>query len=175
VADQEWIVVGKIVAAQGLKGEVRIQPSTDFPERFEVAGQRWLRMQNQDPQSVELERGRMIPGKNIFVVKFEHIQDRSQAEAVKGAEVLVRIGDRPQLEAGEFHVADLMGLEAFDANTQEKLGVVTEIFAAGQDVLQITNDQKKNYLVPFVEEIVPTVDLIENRLEINVLPGLFTD
>ncbi|NJN71515.1 MAG: ribosome maturation factor RimM [Limnothrix sp. RL_2_0] len=175
MADQEWIIVGKIVAAQGLKGEVRIQPSTDFPERFEVAGQRWLRMQNQAPQSVELARGRMIPGKNIFVVKFEHIQDRNQAEAVKGAEVLVRAGDRPQLEAGEFHVADLMGLEAFDAKTQEKLGIVTEIFAAGQDVLQITNDQKKNYLVPFVEEIVPTVDLIENRLEINVLPGLFTD
>ncbi|MGB2925014.1 MAG: ribosome maturation factor RimM [Limnothrix sp.] len=175
MAEQDWIIVGKIVAAQGLKGEVRVQPSTDFPERFEVPGQRWLQLQNQEPQSVELERGRIIPGKNIFVVKFEHLQDRTQAENVKGAMVLVRAGDRPTLEDGEYHVADLMGLEAFNAETQEKIGVVTEIFAAGQDVLQITDDQKKQHLVPFVESIVPTVNLVENRLEINVLPGLLTE
>ncbi len=175
MTEQEWITIGKIVAAQGLKGEVRVKPSTDFPERFEVAGQRWLRLPNssQAPQSVELERGRIIPGKNIFVVKFEHITDRTQAEAVRGAEVLVRAGDRPELEEDEYHVGDLIGLTVLDTHTKEKLGVVTDLYSAGQDVLEVTDDKKQKHLVPFVKEIVPVVDLVEEQLEVNAPPGLF--
>ena len=175
VAEQEWIVIGKIVAAQGLKGEVRVNPSTDFPERFEVAGQRWLRMPKQKPESVELERGRRVPGKNIYVVKFEHVTDRNQAETLRNAEVLVKAGDRPDLEEGEFHVSDLIGLTVLDANTKEKLGVVTDLYTAGQDLLEITDDKKKKHLVPFVNEIVPVVDLVEAQIEVNAPPGLFGD
>ena len=173
MAEQKWIIIGKVVAAQGLKGEVRVNPSTDFPERFEVPGQRWLRFPKQTPQSVELEKGRRIPGKSVFVVKFEHITDRNQAEAIRGTEVLVRSGDRPDLEEGEYHVSDLMGLEVFDAKTKEKLGVVTDLFAAGQDVLQVTDDKEKKHLVPFVKEIVPVVDLVDARMEVDAPPGLF--
>ncbi|OKH12130.1 ribosome maturation factor RimM [[Limnothrix rosea] IAM M-220] len=177
MTEQEWITVGKIVAAQGLKGEVRVKPSTDFPERFEVPGQRWLRLPNtsQEPQSVELERGRIIPGKNVFVVKFEHITDRSQAEALRHAEVLVRAGDRPELEEGEYHVSDLIGLTVLDTNTKKKLGVVTDLYSAGQDVLEVTDEQKQKHLVPFVKEIVPVVDLVEEQLEVDAPSGLFGD
>ena len=175
MTEQEWIVIGKIVAAQGLKGEVRVNPSTDFPERFEVAGQRWLRMPKQQPESVELERGRRIPGKNIFVVKFEHVTDRTQAESLRNAEILVRAGDRPDLEEDEYHVSDLIGLTVLDANTKEKLGVVTDLYSAGQDLLEVTDDQKQKHLVPFVKEIVPVVDLVEEQVEVNAPPGLFGD
>lgn len=173
MAEQDWIIIGQVVAAQGLKGEVRINPSTDFPERFEVAGQRWLQLPNQDPQSVELERGRQIPGRSLYVVKFEKIDDRTQAENLKGALVLVRGGDRPELDDDEYHVSDLIGLEVFDHKTKEKLGVVTEIFAAAQDLLEVTDANQKKHLVPFVKAIVPVVDLVENRVEIEVFAGLF--
>lgn len=177
MAEQEWIVIGKIVAAQGLKGEVRVNPSTDFPERFEVAGQRWLRMpkQKQKPESVELERGRRVPGKNIYVVKFEHVKDRNQAETLRDAEVLVRAGDRPDLEDGEFHVSDLIGLTVLDTHTKEKLGIVTDLYTAGQDLLEVTDENKQKHLVPFVTEIVPVVDLVEAQVEVNAPPGLFGD
>jgi 16S rRNA processing protein RimM len=173
VAEQDWIVIGQVVAAQGLKGEVRINPSTDFPERFEVPGQRWLQLPNQAPQSVELERGRQIPGKYLFVVKFEHIQDRTQAESIRGANVLVRAGDRPELDADEYHVSDLIGLEVFDSTSKEKLGTVTDLYSAAQDVLEVTDAHQKKHLVPFVKAIVPVVDLVENRLEVDAPPGLF--
>ncbi|AFY39825.1 16S rRNA processing protein RimM [[Leptolyngbya] sp. PCC 7376] len=173
MTEQEWIVIGKVVAAQGLKGEIRVNPSTDFPERFEVAGQRWLRMPNQSPESVELERGRRVPGKNIFVVKFEHVVDRNHAETLRGAEILVRAGDRPELEEGEYHVSDLIGLNVLDVDTKEKLGIVSDIYSAGQDLLEVTDANKQKHLVPFVKEIVPVVDLVEQQLEVNAPPGLF--
>ncbi len=173
--EQDWIVIGKIVAPQGLKGEVRIKPDTDFPERFEQPGQRWLQLPHQPPQAVELEKGYQIPGKNIFVVKFEHLGDRTQAESVKGATVMVRFGDRPELATGEYHVSDLIGLEAYDCHSQTKLGTVTDVFAAGQDLLQITDSQQRHHLVPFVEAIVPVVDLVERRLEIDAPQGLFDE
>jgi len=58
----ELMVVGKVVAAQGLKGELRILPLSDFPERFTQAGQRWLQRRVDPARPVELLGGRQLPG-----------------------------------------------------------------------------------------------------------------
>ncbi len=63
------MVVGKLVAAQGLKGELRVLPLSDFPERFTQAGQRWLQQRGQPPQAATLLGGRQLPGKELFVVR----------------------------------------------------------------------------------------------------------
>ena len=68
---EEFLVVGQVVAAQGLKGEVRILPASDFPQRFTEPGTRWLRRRGQGEQEVQLLSGRQLPGKELFVVRFE--------------------------------------------------------------------------------------------------------
>ena len=77
---EEFLVVGQVVAAQGLKGEVRILPASDFPQRFTEPGTRWLRRRGQNEQEVQLLSGRQLPGKELFVVRFEGIKDRTAAE-----------------------------------------------------------------------------------------------
>ena len=52
-ADDDWLTVGKLVAAQGMGGELRINPSSDFPERFTKPGQRWLKEENTEPKAIE--------------------------------------------------------------------------------------------------------------------------
>ncbi len=202
---QKWLEIGTIVAAQGLQGEVRVYPSSDFPERFLEPGTRWL----QDPdtgniQEIELLGGRYLPGKNLYVVALETIEYRDQAEALKGYKLLVPDRDRPKLEEDEFHVADLIDLEVFNQKTGENIGIVVDIFYAGNDLLkvqlhkqpelqEITENDLSNIsrkskrkklkkrkrqlltiLIPFVKEIVPVVDLVKKRIEIMPPDGLLS-
>ncbi len=202
-AMDDWLEIGTIVAPQGLKGQLRVSPNSDFPERFEQPGQRWLRRDNKmQPQPVELLGGYQIPGKNLYVVQLAGVEDRNQAEALRKCKLLVPQSDRPQLEEDEYHVSDLINLEVYNQLTGEIIGVVVDVFWAGNDLLEvklhrqppveevstpdlskITRTSKKRkfrgkkhkpvtVFIPFVKEIVPVVDIEVGRMEITPPPGL---
>jgi 16S rRNA processing protein RimM len=174
-----FLEIGKIVGAQGLKGEVRIYPSSDFPERFLKPGRRWLLKPGQtDPENIKLLHGRYLDGKGLYVVHLAGISDRTQAEALKDARLLVSEQDRPSLEEDEFHIVDLIGLSVFRQDTQALVGTVVSVIAAGNDLLEVqptrneTGEKLKTLLIPFVKAIVPTVDLEQRRIEITPPTGL---
>lgn len=115
-------------------------------------------------------------GKGLYVVKLVGIDDRGQAEALRGSKLLVPESDRPLLEEDEFHVRDLLQLEVFDQATQTLIGTVNDVFAAGNDLLEVKLTQPKDktttVLIPFVKAIVPVVDLKQRRIEITPPAGL---
>lgn len=170
----DWLVVGKIVAAQGLKGEVRVNSYSDFPERFLQAGKRWVRADDKDmPQPIELISGRNLPSKNnIYIVQFADVNNRDQAEALCGKVLLVPESDRPQLLDNEYHVTDLIGCDVFHQPSGKYLGKVKDVMAAGNDLLEVENEQHQQVLIPFVMEIVPIVDLAQKRIEVLPPNGL---
>lgn len=171
MADGDWIFIGEIVAPQGLKGELRVNPQSDFPERFLTPGPRWLRKPSQEPREVRLERGYAIPGRYLFVVKLAGIDDRTQAEALRGWELLVPASDRLPLEVEEYHVADLVGLTVY--HQDQAIGTVTDVYSAGNDLLAVTRPEGGSpLLIPFVKAIVPVVDLRGKRIEIDPPQGL---
>lgn len=179
IAASDFLEVGRIVGVQGLKGEVRVYPSSDFPERFTEPGRRWLRRAGQtEPQPVELKAGRYLAGKGLYVVQLAEINDRTQAEALRDSTLLVLASDRPHLEDDEFHVPDLIGLMVVDQSTQVPIGTVIGVIPAGNDLLEVQRsdtpaDQKPaTVLIPFVKEIVPIVDLAQRRIEVNPPKGL---
>ena len=134
----KWLEIGTIIAPQGLNGEVRVYPDSDFPERFEKPGQRWLlKPKDTEPLPVELLSGRYIPGKKIYVIELAGVEERDQAEALRGCRLLVPQSDRPVLEEDEYHVLDLIGLEVFNQLTQEVLGTVIDVIPAGNDLLEV--------------------------------------
>ncbi|MEH2379204.1 MAG: ribosome maturation factor RimM [Nostoc sp.] len=190
----DWLEIGKIVSPQGLSGELRVYPVSDFPERFEVPGKRWLlRASDTEPQPIELLTGRYISNKNLYVIKLAGVENCDQAEALRGCKLMVPASDRPQLGEDEYHVLDLIGLEVFMQASGELVGTVVDIISAGNDLLevklnpsfthnkqqmtndkgQMTNDKKqKTVLIPFVHAIAPVVDLPSGRIEITPPPGL---
>ncbi|MBW4592494.1 MAG: ribosome maturation factor RimM [Brasilonema angustatum HA4187-MV1] len=176
-----WLEIGTIVAPQGLDGQMRVYPDTDFPERFEVPGIRWLlRPEQTEPKTVELLSGRYIPGKNLYIIELEGVEDRNQAEELRGCKLMVQQSDRPQLGEDEYHVIDLVGLPVFIQESGELLGSVVDILPAGHDLLEVQLHQEgqlgeksqKNILIPFVKAIVPVVDLAAGRIEITPPDGL---
>lgn len=172
---EELLVVGKIVAAQGLQGELRILPLSDFPERFTRAGQRWLQGRDETPRVVELQGGRQLPGKQLFVVRLADVDSREAAEALVGEQLLVRASDRPKLARGEFHLLDLVGTEVRLLETGQVIGRVCDLIHAGNDLLEVeqnTPSGPQRLLIPFVKAIVPEVHLNEGWVGITPPPGL---
>ena len=172
-AEEKWLAVGTVVGAQGLRGELRVNPASDFPERFTKPGHRWLQRKGTAPQEMMLTSGRQLPGRSLFIVRFKGIENRSAAEALVGQTLLVSSNDRPELEEGEFHLLDLVGLEArLDTNDNAVIGTVSDLISGGNDLLEITRPDGRKLLVPFVEEIVPEVHQTEGWLLITPPPGL---
>ncbi|MEO1669252.1 MAG: ribosome maturation factor RimM [Cyanobacteria bacterium J06631_2] len=199
----ELLEVGTITSPQGLKGELRVYSESDFPERFTKAGIRWL--QHPDTAAIteiQLKGGRAATSKNLYIIKLEGVEDRNQAEAYRNYKLLVDKSDRPKLSKDEYHVADLVGTEVYHQETGENIGVVVDLYTAGNDLLEIRlhkqpeaqaeqkrdlsqvsrRSKRKKYrpkeqkpitiFVPFVKEIVPIVDLANQRLEITPPDGL---
>jgi 16S rRNA processing protein RimM len=185
----DLLLVGRVVAAQGLGGELRVQPLSDFPERFTSPGRRWLRRRGEPAQCWQLLSGRQLPGRELFVLRLATIEDRTAAEALVGADLLVAASDRPALAEGEFHLLDLVGLEVRLLPQGRPIGRVEDLIHAGQDLLEISlwgEDQplrmegpsapgigrSSRRLVPFVKAIVPEVHPDEGWLGLMPPPGL---
>jgi len=143
MTNDDWLEIGTIVSAQGLKGELRVYPNSDFPERFEQAGQRWLQRPGETvPQPVELLGGRYVPGKALYVVRLAGVENRDQAEALRDSLLLVPESDRPTLGEDEYHVRDLIDLEVFDQLTGEAVGTVVSVIPAGNTLLEVKLHQQ---------------------------------
>ena len=168
----EWLPVGKVVAVQGLKGELRINPASEFPERFTEPGTRWLKARGKAPKEIELKSGRQLPGKSLFVVRFAGVESREAAEALVGQTLMVPADDRPELEQSEFHLLDLLGLEARLSADGAVIGTVSDLISGGNDLLEITTSEGRKLLIPFVEAIVPEVQLEDGWLLLTPPPGL---
>jgi 16S rRNA processing protein RimM len=169
-----YVEVGKIVTAHGIRGELRVYPSSDFPERFEKKGTRWILRPNQTTaEEVTLVKGYFQEGKGLYIIQLAGVSDRNAAEALRGCLMLVPETDRPKLQDGEFHVSDVIGLAVYLQSSQERIGTVVNMLFAGNDLLEVKLDGREDLvLIPFVEPIVPVVDLVNQRVEITPPAGL---
>jgi 16S rRNA processing protein RimM len=185
--EENWLEIGTIVAPQGLEGELRVLSVSDFPERFQKRGIRGIQgTQGGEIREITLLRGRELPGKNVYVIKLEGVENREQAQALRGYKLWANKLEKPRLKADEYHVSELVNLEVYHHLTGEKIGVVVDILWAGNDILAVqleanlasvkkkspSSDSGARALVPFVKEIVPLVDLKAARIEISPPPGL---
>lgn len=177
---RELLRVCRIGRAQGLKGEVTVQVFTDEPDyRFEPGSVLYTR---DGEQEFEVAHSRTF--KNRWIIHFEGVDDRDAAEALNGI-VLYGEADDPEdmLEEDAWYPKDLLGLEArfADGNTLgapdgQKVGVVVDVIEGAQYLLKIRLAQpvsgETSTLVPFVDQLVPDIDLDDGYLTLNPPGGL---
>ena len=162
-----------MVAAQGLKGELRILPCSDFAERFLEPGPRWLQKVPEPPRAVELLRGRCLPRKGLYGIRLKGIETRNQAEALVRQRLLADGSTRPPMAVGEFHLLDLEGLEVRLDPQGPALGTVVDLLHGGNDLLEIRLRRGgQSVLVPFVEAIVPRIRIGEGWILLRPPAGL---
>jgi 16S rRNA processing protein RimM len=166
---KEPFLVGKVVGFQGLRGEVKIRPSTNNPElllditnvRLEMPGEKL----DATVSDMRLDR-------RMLFVKFKGYNDRTAVEFMQDAEVFVDKDQVADLDEDEWWVTDLVGLPAY-TTSGAAIGTISGIIDAGNQILEISaGGDGKTILVPFVKDLVPVVDIKGRRVEISDLPGL---
>ena len=171
----EWLVVGLITSCHGINGQVKVRSLSDFEERFIKPGKRWLQKEFEAPTEIELTSGFKQPGKETFIVKFQGINTRNHAEQIKNFKFLVKTDKLPKLKKEEFHLLELINLEVKNLvnNELKTIGKVINLENEKNNllVIELFKNQKEVF-VPFVKEIVPSVDIKNNFLIINPPNGL---
>ncbi|HEY2070316.1 MAG TPA: ribosome maturation factor RimM [Rhizomicrobium sp.] len=154
------VLLGVVMGAQGLKGEVKVKTFTQSPEGFGAYGQL------HDKSGRTLTVASIRAGKDGAVVRFAEIGERDGAEALKGAELFVSRDRFPPAESEEFYLADLIGLAAEDTEGRT-IGIVRAIhnFGAG-DVIEIVRADGDEVFLPFTREVAREIDVAEGRIVI---------
>ena len=167
------ILVARIGAAHGLKGEVRVKALTADP----LSLKRYSPLAASDGRRFHVEAARPAgASSDMLVVGFRGIADRSAAEALNGIELFIPRDRLPEpADEDEFYHADLIGLAA-STKAGETLGTVIAVhnFGAG-DIIEVAPRRGATLLVPFTRAVVPEVDLKAKRLLIDPPPGLFDE
>ena len=175
INENEWIVVGLITSPHGINGKVKVKSLSDFEERLTKPGVRWLTKDDEAFTKLELISGAQQPGKEIFIISFKGITNRNEAEKLKNHKILVKIKSLPKLKQEEYHLLELINLEVKIIKNKESLiiGKVIDLENESNNLLIIQLEKnQKNVYIPFVQEIVPVIDIKNNYLIINPPKGL---
>lgn len=160
-SNEHRIVVGVLLGAHGVKGDIRVRSFTEVPENIF----KYKPFYNDEGETLfEVQSFRI--GKNHFIVSPKPMRDREYWENLKGVKLYVPRTAFEKPGDGEFFVEDLVGLTAVSPNNKT-LGVVTAVnnFGAG-DLLEIKTSDDLLVLIPFSEEDVPELNLAQGRITV---------
>lgn len=162
------MTVGRVVSPHGIAGEVRVEPETDYPERFLTRGRFYL--DGPTPRWARVEGVRFHKG--LPMVKFAGCDDRNAAESLRGYRLLVPTAEVPSLPEGTYYHFELVGLQV-ETEAGEPLGPLERVLSTGaNDVFVLRAADGREILIPATREVVRAIDLAGRRLVIRVLPGL---
>jgi len=168
VQEKSLINIGKVVATQGNKGEVRVIPLTDFPDRFQDLKIIYLTQKGKEPITIEIEKAWYHRG--FVILKIKGYDSISQAEELKDSFTAISEEERIKLKRGEYYIDNLIGLEV-ENEKGEKLGKVIEVIKnPGNDIYVVNNG--KELWIPAIKEVVKKIDLKNKKMIIHIIEGL---
>jgi 16S rRNA processing protein RimM len=169
----EYVVVGQVGRAHGLRGEVFVEPRTDEPERRFVAGAVLATEGRAHWPSLTITSARTHSGR--LVVQFEEIADRNAAESARGTRLTVPLAPEESPEdPEEFYDHQLVGLRV-ETVAGDVVGELVRVeHNAAQDLLVI-GTARGEVLFPFVGALVPEVDVAGGRIVLDDRPGLLQE
>ena len=159
-ASNERIVIGRVGAAHGIRGELRVIPLTDFPERFAalrevMVGDELLHIESVKPQ-----------GKN-FLMRFREYAVREDAQRLTGRLLTVARAEAAPLDEGEYYVFDIVGLTVYDEEDYE-LGMVQNVLRTGSnDVYAVRSEDGREILIPALRSVVREIDVPGGRMTVQ--------
>lgn len=162
--------VGKIVNTHGIKGEVRVVRITDFEERFLPGNTLYIVKENEEPFAVTIEKHRMH--KQFDLLTFEEFNRIDQVEELKDSLLKIVESDMTALATGEYYYHEIIGC-IVETEQGEVLGEIISVLSPGaNDVWIIQTSDKKEILIPFIDDVVKNVDIDNKVVQIHLLEGL---
>ncbi len=166
------LAVGLITTAHGLRGEVKVELHTDFPERFVEDAELYL---GDALEKVTIMGAR--PHQGQMLLQFHEITSREGAEALRGLWIFVPEAEAVALDEDTYFVHDIIGL-AVETVTGEPIGTVTDVLFTGANEVYIVappDDPKREILLPAIADVVKEINLELGTMVVELLPGLLDE
>lgn len=166
---ENLLQVGVITAPHGIRGEVKVFPTTDDVQRFKKL-KKVILDTGKGQLTLEIEGVKFL--KKFTILKFKGIDSIDEAERYRSKALLVTREDAVPLGKNEYFVADLIGVQVFTEDGQE-FGVLKDVMKTGaNDVYIIQTKEHGEVLLPAIKECVRKVDIEKRRMDIYLMPGL---
>ncbi|NLL79848.1 MAG: ribosome maturation factor RimM [Clostridiales bacterium] len=166
---EEFFQIGVISSTHGVRGEVKVFPTTDDVKRFKKCKEVLL---DTGKERITLEVEGVKFFKQFAILKFKGIDTLNDVEKYKGKSLIVPRKDAVRLRKDEYFVADLIGVQIYNEDEQ-KIGILKDVLETGaNDVYVIALDDGRELLLPAIKECVLEVRIEEQYMRIHILDGL---
>ncbi len=166
---EDLLQVGAITRTHGVRGEVKVFPTTDDPGRFKKL-KKVLLDTGAGTTEMEIESVKFF--KQYVILKFAGLDNANDVEKYKGKNLYVTRENAVKLSKDEYFIADLIGIRVFEEDGSE-IGELKDVISTGANDVYVVNGSKYGeVLIPAIKECILNVDTKERRMEVHLLPGL---
>ena len=166
---EQYLRVGVISSTPGLKGEVKVFPTTDDPERFRKLKKVFL---DTGKEYLPLKIKSVKFFKNQVILKFDEFQDINEVEKYRGKDLLIDREQALPLAENENFIVDLINMDVYDEEEQ-RLGTLTDVLQTGaNDVYVVETEEGKEILLPAIPSCILEVDVEAAKMIVRIPEGL---
>lgn len=167
-------VIGRVVGGHALKGEFKVQPLTDYPERFYSMKSLSLFRGEYFVCNASILNLRTIETKHLLIFKCKEFSDLDSALSIVGCLICVPKEERATLHEGEYWIEDLIGMSVIEIETGNVLGRVKDVIRSGGNELYLVDGEDgKEHLIPVVDEFIKNIDECSRSIHVSLIDGLW--
>ena len=161
--------IGKIAGTHGIKGTLKIFPTTDVPERFELLDEVILEIKN---EKKVCKVDKVAYHKNFVLLTLKEYNDINQVEGFKNGRVLIPEEKALPLGKDEYYTRYLYDMEVY-TEEGERLGTLKEVYTTGaNDVYGVKDENGNEILIPAIKQCIIAVDVTNRKMTVKLLEGL---
>lgn len=167
--EPSFLAIGQILKPHGVRGEMRVRPLTDLPERFTWLETVYVGEQAQRPYQVAGVRFHQ----DIVLLQLHDVPTREAAALLRGQVLLVPIDEAIPLAEDEYFLFELEGLAVY-TDEDEHLGEITAVLETGANTVLVVDGDQGELLLPNIPDVVLDIDFENGRMRVHLLPGLLS-
>jgi len=164
LSEPEFITVGQVLSPWGIKGKLKVEVVTDFPQRFTPSSKIYINRRLMTIDSTEWRKGKVI-------IKLDTIDSIEDAQRLWGQPVEIHHSQLKPLPEGQYYHFQLIGLEVWTTQG-ELLGNITQILAAVSNDNYVVHGARGEILIPAIEDVVKSIDLNQGHIVVDAIKGL---
>lgn len=166
---EDLLQVGAITQTHGIRGEVKVFPTTDDVKRFKKLKEVILDT-GKEKMTLEIEGVKFF--KQFVILKFKGFDNINEIERYKGKNLYVTRENAVKLKRDEYFIADLIGLEVYDEDDHH-LGMLTNVIETGaNDVYEVKFEDGREVLFPAIKQCILDVDMENRKMKVHIMEGL---
>ena len=168
---EDFFRVGVIANTHGIRGEVKVFPTTDDVKRFDYLKEAYI---DAGKEKIKVEVSSVRYFKNLVIVKFKGIDNINDIERYKGKDLLVTRENALPLEEGEYYLADIIGANVY---TEDGIlfGSLEDVIETGANLVYSVQHEGKEVLLPVIDDCVKEVNVEEKKVIVHIMKGLLDE